>query len=74
MADFGDKALEAADLFFGVAMANHANKPNKKLPSVGYCHHCAEKVENMKIFCDSDCAQNYDREAWLREQRNVESK
>lgn len=71
MPDFGDKSLESAELFLGVALANRvkdAQESNNKLRPQGHCHHCAEKVEDLKIFCDSECARDYDRERWLRGQ------
>lgn len=37
-----------------------------KLVPTGECHYCFEEVGTKQLFCDSDCAKDYDREQALR--------
>jgi hypothetical protein len=31
------------------------------LPRIGKCHWCEESTESNQVFCDSDCAHDYER-------------
>lgn len=41
----------------------HDLKPN------GVCHNCKEPVEHPQLFCDSDCAEDYQKRQFSRSQR-----
>lgn len=32
----------------------------------GKCHYCEEKTEQKQLFCDAECAQEYERERQLK--------
>lgn len=36
-------------------------KPVPKIKPEGFCHYCFEPAAPPKLFCDSDCARDYDR-------------
>lgn len=32
-----------------------------RVKPTGYCHNCAEAVEQPKLFCDPECSEDYER-------------
>lgn len=60
MADTGDIANDRAEIDLGFALAA-ARKPVPRLTFTGICHCCEERVESPKRFCDSDCADMWER-------------
>lgn len=61
-ADESDRAtaLEEAEREHMVSMARAAAK-NASLKPVGTCYYCGEDVRQPRVFCDSDCADGYEK-------------
>lgn len=36
------------------------NRKTPSLISVGYCHNCNEELRHPLLFCDEDCADDYE--------------
>ena len=36
-------------------------KPVPGISAEGWCHACGEDVDETRLFCDSDCAEEYER-------------
>ncbi|CAA0365262.1 conserved hypothetical protein [Alteromonas alvinellae] len=66
-ADPVDKAsaIEEESRQRAIAAARANAKPT--LLAKGSCHNCEEPVEDQKLFCDADCATDYEK--YLRAQR-----
>jgi hypothetical protein len=62
-------ALDRADveiqrtIDMGIANARANLAGSRRLPPKGYCYNCDEPFpgDNEKIFCDSDCRDDYER-------------
>jgi len=73
LADEADLANDQADRWLGRALANAAARGPRLAPK-GECHYCAHPFDAgplaaQKLFCDSDCAADYDREQRLKKLR-----
>lgn len=62
MADEIDRAQELALRYNEIA----ARDRRLVLPSIGICHYCSEAVPGNAKFCDSECADEHERESELR--------
>lgn len=60
MADDLDRAVEYQQRMIDAALTHRAPAP--ELPRTGACHYCEEPVSEIQLFCDSDCAQDWERE------------
>ena len=65
MADEADLAFYAEqEHLTGALSAQHRHRP---LPRpVGYCHHCGSPDVGVRLFCDSDCAADWEYQDKLR--------
>jgi cytidine deaminase len=64
MPDEVDSANDQAEQI--LALQLKARKPVGPAPC-GYCHYCLEEfTDPAKIFCDSDCANDFEKEAEMR--------
>ncbi len=36
------------------------NRKPQSLNSIGYCHNCGEELRHPLLFCDTDCAKDYE--------------
>ena len=74
MADEIDMANEQSERWLKQALSATA-KTGPKLAPMGRCHHCNEpftktdELADKKLFCDADCASDYERENKLRNRR-----
>jgi hypothetical protein len=55
-----DSAQSTADTFLDAALKNARPKGRALLPK-GDCYYCKEKVEGLKLFCDMDCMEDYEK-------------
>lgn len=39
----------------------HQNAAERELQPIGRCHWCLDGVDGDKVFCDEDCASDYQR-------------
>lgn len=62
MPDFIDKSVEQQELLLAAQLAN-AKVSTPKLSPKEQCHNCDESLvhEPNKLFCDSDCAEDYEK-------------
>ena len=62
MADDADRArqLQQSEIERGIAN----RKPTPDLKARGRCYYCESPVGPRQLFCDSDCASDFERE-WL---------
>jgi hypothetical protein len=73
MADEIDQANEQAERWLNQALASRSAGP--KLAPRGNCHYCetvfdkSEPDFDKKLFCDKDCAHDYEEEQRLRNRR-----
>lgn len=44
----------------GEAMLTY-RKPEVRLQHTGFCHFCEEPVDSPKLFCNGECATQYDK-------------
>lgn len=74
LADEADLANETADRWLSRALAN-ASASGPSLTPKGQCYFCEHEfnmddpVERLKLFCDSDCSSDYEREQRLKARR-----
>lgn len=62
MADDIDKAQATNELFDAILIQNHRHQSKtRELEPDGYCHVCGESVHNNRIFCTSECRDDYER-------------
>ncbi len=72
MADEADLAYEVQERALNAALAT---RKTDSLPAIGRCHYCETEFDPAspdsvrKLFCDADCAGDYDLERRQR-QRN----
>jgi hypothetical protein len=52
---------DTADLTITQALAAAMRRRHATLPAVGTCYQCAEPVEGVRKFCDSDCRTDWER-------------
>lgn len=64
MADLGDKAQDAADLFLDVAMKNSRKEGEPR--ATGYCLFCGEPVPWVCRWCDADCRDDWEKQEHAR--------
>lgn len=69
MADEADHAQELEQLALDHALA--ARRPGVRLAPRGFCHNCNGPVEAPRIFCDKDCADDYESLQRAKSQRRV---
>jgi hypothetical protein len=67
MADEIDQANELAELALNVALRNLSAGP--KLTPRGVCYYCEAEVAPQQLFCDKDCADDYEKEQKLKNRR-----
>ena len=69
MPDEIDLANEQAERWLNQALANRSQQP--KLAVKGSCHYCEADFAagDERLFCDSECAQDYEKEQRLRARR-----
>jgi hypothetical protein len=67
MADEVDLAFEAQERHLSMAIAAQRRAGSHRLQASGSCHWCGN-VEQMgsRLFCDSECSRDWDREDSLR--------
>lgn len=62
-----DRAFEHEDMVRRIGLAA-ARSHRSGLQACGECHACGEELEPGRLFCDADCAQDYERQRRLRQQ------
>ena len=60
---------QAIELHFNEAMHKAQQAGKHDLQPDGACHNCKEPVEHPQRFCDSDCAEDYQKRKFARSQR-----
>ncbi|TQE92956.1 MAG: DUF2116 family Zn-ribbon domain-containing protein [Spiribacter salinus] len=45
-----------------------ARKPESGLAPEGWCHECGEDVDGRRLFCNSECADQYEHRQQQRRQ------
>lgn len=61
MADIADLADEYTSKRLADQIEIARSTQGTVLKPIGMCHNCREEVPHIKIFCDGDCAKEYDR-------------
>lgn len=62
-----DRAFELEDMARRVGR-ERARRHKAGLSPMGECHACGEELSGGKLFCDADCAQEWERQRRLRRQ------
>lgn len=60
MADDADRADERIANVVSDALAEARRKP--RLIAAGFCHYCGEQVQAGHLFCDKECAGDWEYE------------
>lgn len=60
MADPADIAAKLQQMHNDLAAAKR--RPGPDIRPNGHCHYCGEDILAPKLYCDSDCADDHDRE------------
>lgn len=58
--DSPDEAFKEEQNYINGALKSSKNKNYKLIPT-GECYYCTEEIEGEKLFCDHNCAINYDK-------------
>jgi hypothetical protein len=64
LVDDADRAQEVIEASLAKALARR--RPVEGLAAAGACHYCAEAVGGGRLFCDSECEGEWQRERHLR--------
>ncbi len=62
-ADIANRVMEQQ-----VAQSRAYRRDEGRLQPRGVCHNCAETIARPKLFCDRDCADDFE---WLRSRRGI---
>lgn len=66
MADEADLAFDSEQRHLTLALAAQRSRAHVLRP-IGECHHCgADEGLGNRLFCDADCASDWEYEATLR--------
>lgn len=61
---------QAIEVHFNEAMYRAKQAGKHDLKPQGFCHNCKEKVStDTQLFCDSDCAEDYQKRSFANSQR-----
>lgn len=60
---------QAIELHFNEAMHKAKQAGKHDLKPNGKCHNCGEDITMPQLFCDSDCAEDYQKRKFARSQR-----
>lgn len=71
MADIADQAADRQALLERQALAMRKDTSNRPRPN-GECHECGDDVDGERIFCDAECAQDWEREQERIKRRNMQ--
>ena len=67
MADEADLAFDSEQRHLTHALAAQRSQAARVLHPIGECHHCgADEGLELRLFCDADCAKDWEYEATLR--------
>ena len=58
--DLVDEAFAEEQNYINGALKSSKNKNYKLIPN-GECYYCIEEIEGEKLFCNHNCATNYDK-------------
>ena len=59
MADDADRAQEQIEA--ELAHARSAAQTRLKLLPIGHCHNCDEPLRAAQLFCDQECAEDFEK-------------
>ena len=65
MADEADLAFDSEQRHLTMALAAQRSRGGALRP-VGHCHQCGEPSTAARLFCDTDCAADWEYEEGLR--------
>lgn len=65
MADEADLAFESEQRHLAQALAAQ-RRAGGRLQPIGCCHYCASDDVEQRLFCDPDCAEDWEYENHLR--------
>lgn len=68
MADIIDNANDRIEIEMGRLLQS---KRYSAMQPTGQCHYCSESVRSNLLFCDSECRDEYDREAAIRRRQGI---
>lgn len=54
---------------YQTALANAKKAGESALKPCGACYNCHERLEDNRVFCDSDCQEDYEKRKHARSQR-----
>lgn len=54
---------------FQTALAKARKAGESALKPKGSCYNCYEELDDSRIFCDSDCQEDYEKRKFSRSQR-----
>ncbi len=55
------------------AQIQQASKTRNKITPKGKCHFCDEDAEEQKLFCNSDCSSDYEKEQRMLQRKGREA-
>ena len=56
-----DRAQHQEQMYRDIAIAAAKRQPKNTISPTGYCHNCGEEVDNPKLFCDGNCASEWEK-------------
>lgn len=73
MADEADIAFDTEQRHLSQALAVQRAR-HVRLEATGECHHCGEEGLGERLFCDADCAADWEYEHTLRRKLGLDAK
>lgn len=64
-----DQAEQSIELVKSSKINEIRKQTMTKLPYTGFCHYCDEPVKEGALFCDANCAEDYDWYQKLKKQK-----
>lgn len=59
MSDDLDRATRAQDIILSSLISHRVDIP--RITHIGVCNYCGEVVESPKLFCNGDCADDFEK-------------
>ena len=62
MADFADIGSDYTEKWLEAQLKEHAYQLNHAVSAfeLGRCRNCEEKLDDSRVFCDADCAKDFE--------------
>jgi hypothetical protein len=71
MMDVADRAESEVESYVTSQINHNKLLHGCKITPKGKCHYCEEPVEHPKLFCNGECASDYDREEKIKARAGI---